>query len=717
LRQNIFILNLTDTKGNFQIIMAILSKSKQLNKELTLFNIYTIATGATIASGFFLLPGLAYTQAGPAMVLSYLIAAIPVIPALFSTAELSTAMPRAGGVYFFLDRSMGPMMGTIGGLGTWLALILKTAFALVGIGAYASLYLPDVDMLPVAVGFAIFFGLINLFGARRSGFFQIVLVFGLLFLLSIFTGSGLPKINFRYFSGFFDQSTASIFSTAGLVYVSYVGLSKIASVSEEVKNPEKNIPWAMFLSLGTAIIVYVTGTFIITGLVPADVLKNNLTPVAAAAEVSMGQPGAVLMTIAAVFAFFSVANAGILSCSRYPLAMSRDHLMPRFLRKLSKNKTPMNAVILTVTIVLLVLVFFEPARIAKLAGAFQLLLFALISIAVIVMRESRLVSYDPGFKSPLYPWMQIFGIIAPCWLIFEMGLIPSLFTLGLFVMSILWYFYYSRGKVARDGAIYHIFARLGERRDEGLDTELRSILKEKGLRDQDPFDAVVASAGFIDVQEETTFDKIVSLASERLGKIFKVEANVLKNTFLEGTQIGATPVSHGAALPHLRLPGINHAEMVMVRTKTGVRVKIDRHFVGPEGANEPIHAFFFLISPEENPGQHLRILAQIASHVDDHTFLNRWLSLDNEQDLKELLLREDRYLSLTLQPGSRAGALIGTQIQNLELPHGSLIALIHRNGELIVPSGNTVLETYDRLTIIGYPEGVKLLYERYLDIY
>jgi len=104
-------------------------------------------------------------------VLSYLIAAIPVVPALFSTAELSTAMPRAGGVYFFLDRSMGPLVGTIGGIGTWLALLLKTSFALIGIGAYASLFLPQTPMLPIAIGFAIIFGFINLLGAKKAGIF------------------------------------------------------------------------------------------------------------------------------------------------------------------------------------------------------------------------------------------------------------------------------------------------------------------------------------------------------------------------------------------------------------------------------------------------------------------------------------------------------------------------------------------------------------------
>ena len=115
--------------------MAILHKSKQMKKELDLFSVYAIATGATIASGFFLLPGIAFAKAGPAMVLSYLIAAVPLLPAVCSMAELSTAMPRAGGIYYFLDRSLGPLWGTIGGIGTWLALSFKAAFALIGIGA------------------------------------------------------------------------------------------------------------------------------------------------------------------------------------------------------------------------------------------------------------------------------------------------------------------------------------------------------------------------------------------------------------------------------------------------------------------------------------------------------------------------------------------------------------------------------------------------------
>ena len=117
-------------------------KQKPLKKELDLFHVYAIATGTTLSAGFFLLPGLAALEAGPAVPLVYLIAVIPLVPAMFSIIELATAMPRAGGVYYFLDRTMGPMVGTVGGFGKWSAMVLKVAFALIGMGAYIKLFFP-----------------------------------------------------------------------------------------------------------------------------------------------------------------------------------------------------------------------------------------------------------------------------------------------------------------------------------------------------------------------------------------------------------------------------------------------------------------------------------------------------------------------------------------------------------------------------------------------
>ena len=93
-------------------------KKQKLKKELGLFDVYAIATGVTLSAGFFLLPGLAAVEVGSGIPLAYLLAGLLITPGLVSMAELATAMPRAGGVYYFLDRSMGPLMGTVGGFGT-----------------------------------------------------------------------------------------------------------------------------------------------------------------------------------------------------------------------------------------------------------------------------------------------------------------------------------------------------------------------------------------------------------------------------------------------------------------------------------------------------------------------------------------------------------------------------------------------------------------------
>ena len=694
--------------------MAILHKSKRLKKELSLFDIYALATGVTLSSGFFLLPGLAAAHAGPAVTISYLIAALHFVPAVFCMVELSTAMPRAGGIYYFLDRSFGPLFGTIGGLGTWLALILKTAFALIGIGAYVGLFLPEIPIQPLAIAFAIIFGAINLSGAKKTSKFQIILVIGLLFTIFGFSGFGLLNLKAKHFSNYFASGFDSIYATAGLVYISYMGLTNIASVSEEVKNPERNLTLGMMLALGTAVLIYGLGTTVMVGILPPAEFHNNLTPVTAVAQKFGGNIGAIVMTIAAILAFFSVSNAAILSASRYPLAMSRDHILPRFFRFLTKKyRTPKIAIYITVGLVILCLVLFEPTRIAKLAGAFQLLLFALSSLAVIIMRESHLASYDPGYRSPCYPWMQIIGIIAPLILIFKMGMAPILFTFALVFAGSLWYFFYARKRVNRCGAIYHVFARLGEQRYVGLDRELRGILQEKGLRKEDPFDMVIARARFIDLKNKVAFEYVVQKAAAQIAHRLNHPVEMFVREFLNGTRVGATPVSHGVALPHTRLPSLEHPELVMVRAKQGVVVDVDDDLLVDHDADNPVYAFFFLVSPEEKPSQHLRLLAQIAERATDEDFMHEWMDCENEQEIKEILHRDEYFIYLVLGKDTKAASMIGEAVRDVDLPAGCMIEIVHRGDDIQIPREDTVLQEGDRLTIIGGPLGIQNIHQQY----
>jgi mannitol/fructose-specific phosphotransferase system IIA component (Ntr-type) len=393
--------------------------------------------------------------------------------------------------------------------------------------------------------------------------------------------------------------------------------------------------------------------------------------------------------------------------------MARDNLVPSVFATLSRRGAPKIAVLTTVGAVLFfLLILRDPTGIAKLASAFQLLMFGLLCLAVIVMRQSGLESYDPGFRSPLYPWMQIVGILAPFWVIAEMGWLPILFTFTLVLLAILWYHGYARKRVDRHGAIYHVFELLGRRRYAGLDRELRSILKEKGLRAEDPFEEVVARADVISARRRDSFERIVRRASRKLSQRLPCTAETLTEGFLQGTRIGATPVSGGVALPHLRLPDINEPEMVLARCPTPIAVTTGDVF-GAQSPPSETRAIFFLVSPDGNPGQHLRLLAELAGRVDRDGFLHSWTSAEDEQQLKEILLRGDRHLSLPVVTGTATEPLIGRALREVEWPEGCLVAVIRREGETIVPRGQTVVEEGDWLTVIGSGRGIRDLRRRF----
>ena len=433
-------------------------KHEKLKKELGLWDVYAIATGAMFSSGFFLLPGLAAAETGPSVFLAYLVSGLIVLPTMFSVAELATAMPKAGGTYYIIDRSLGPIIGTIGGYGSWLALVLKSAFALIGMGAYLAIYF-DISIVPVAIVLTLVFGALNIFGAKETTTLQKILVATLISIMIFYILQGVfavlsldfVEVTYQQFTPLFTNGAGGFFATVGMVFVSYAGLTKVASIAEEVKNPDRNIPYGMFLSIITAIIVYVAGVYIMVALLEPSAFREDLTPVATAGKVFMdwlpNDIGLLLVVVAAVAAFASTGNAGIMSASRYPLAMARDHLITEKFSKIGKTGTPFWAIIATVLLMIFFLLAFNVAEVAKLASAFQLLLFALLNLCVIVMRESKIEGYDPGFNSPWYPWIQIGGMILSIVLILEMGFLSILFTLAVSFFALIWYFYYASDKI------------------------------------------------------------------------------------------------------------------------------------------------------------------------------------------------------------------------------------------------------------------------------
>ena len=716
-------------------------KDGTLEKPLTFIKVYALATGATLSAGFFLLPGFAYSVAGPSIVIAYVLAGLLMIPGILCKVELATAMPRAGGTYYFLDRSLGPLAGTIGGIGTWLAMVLKACFALVGLSAYLALLVPSlIETLGasnVALILTLLFGLLNLFGAKKSGSFQVVLVLFLLILLAVFITVGLPEIKKENLLPLFELKHDNLVNTesstydnllinieqflaaTGLVFIAYVGATKVASVSEEVEDPEKVLPRGIFLSHLTSMVFYTLGILVIVGVISKGELSNfggsglpDATPASTAAKIiapSMPNIASSILAIAALAGLFSVANASILSASRYPLAMARDKLMPKAFEKIDTSGTPRSGVLLTVGLILILLLILDPMKIAKLASAFQLIMFSLLALSILVMRESGLDSYDPGYRLPFYPWLPIIGIICPIVLIFYMGALAIIFSSVLILISAIWYFLYARSKVVRSGAIYHMFARLGKRRFDPLDIELREIMKEKGLRAEDPFDEVIAESEVVDLIPGKSFEDAITKASVLLStRIKTLDKNEICNQLLEGTRIGATPVTGGVALPHLRLNNIENPYMVIIRSLDGINPP---NYIEntKEQENKKINAIFVLLSPENNPALHLRLLAQLAGSVEREDFLPMWADARSAQEIREVLLRNERFVSLVLLENTPTEALINHDLRSPLLPENTLVVMIRRRGKMVVPKGNTTLKHGDRITILGEPKAIQTI--------
>ncbi len=701
-------------------------KHEKLKKQLGLFDVYAISTGAMFSSGFFLLPGIASSYSGPSVILAYLLGGILVLPAMLSVAELSTALPRAGGPYYFLDRSLGPMVGTIGGLGTWMALIFKSAFALVGMGAYLGLFF-DIQIKPVAITLTLLFMLMNIIGVKKTTRLQnsfVIILIGILILFVVqglfeLFGVGMDTIVETQLTPFLPFGYNGLLATIGLVFVSYAGLTQIASVAEEVKNPDRNIPLGMVLSLITATVIYVLGVFVMVGVLQPETLHDDLTPVATAAleffDLFPEPIGLILIVIAAIAAFASTGNAGIMSAARYPLAMARDKLIWKRMAMVGRFKTPSVSIIMTGGIMIVFILVLNVENIAKLASAFMLLIFGLLNLAVIVMRESKIEEYDPGFNSPLYPGMQIAGMLITTLLIVEMGILAIAFTSLVTVFCIGWYYYYAYSRVKRQGAIYHVHARLGEYRYQGLETEMRDILREKGLRDEDPYEKIVARSVVIDEKSgKLSYKTIVRQASAQLAPRFNIEAESLSKLFLEAQKSGTIPIGKGVVINHLKIDRDHPTEMALVR----IPESIDLDTEGYESLNkedrsdsEKVYSIIFIVSSEKKSGQHLRTLSHMAEMIDTPSFLERWKNADHEGELREILLRDERFINITVSMENETRTMTGHKVKEIELPGNSLIAILNRDGKLTIPHGDTIIKEGDRLSIIGEKEDIKRVKE------
>jgi len=603
----------------------------KLKRELNFVQVFSIACGAMISSGIFILPGIAHAKAGPAVIISYLLAGILATTGMLSQAELVSAMPKAGGTYFYVTRSLGPAVGTVDGLFTWLSLSLKSAFALVGMAAFTILIV-GTSIHIIAVFFCIIFIVINLIGIKEAGKTQVILVSGLLALMLFYIFRGFPAVNVHNFDPFAPNGAAAVFSTAGFVFISFGGLLKIASIAEEVKNPGRTIPLAMIFSLLVVTIIYMLVIFVTSGVLGAEKLDHSLTPISDAAGAFLGTPGRILLSIAAILAFISTANAGIMSASRYPLALSRDNLLPGFLSKTNmRYRTPHFSILLTGSLMIMSL-FLKLNVLVKAASTVLILTYLFSCISIIILRESRVQNYRPIFKSPLYPWIQIIGIIGFGFLIFGMGKEALVTIFVLSILGFLVYFLYGRKRTKMQYALLHIVERVSDKQlltSRSLESELKEIVMERDDIKKDRFDTIIEKSTILDIEKKMEIHEFFNIIAETLSDKINMQPATLLKLLLKREQQSSTAIRGDLAIPHIIIEGKEIFSILVARCKQGI-------YFSKSAQN--VRAIFVIIGTTDERNFHLRALASIAQIVQEPDFEKKWRNAKDSEALRDIIL-------------------------------------------------------------------------------
>ena len=625
-----------------------MDKGHQLSRTLGLWDVFSIAAGAMISSGLFVLPAIVYRIGGPSIIASYMLASLLILPSVFAKAELATAMPRSGGTYFYVKRSIGGLWGLFCGLSDWFSLAMKSAFAIMGMALFARMFcqyafeyeLNDAALKSVAVVCCLFFGGMNWVSVKTTARFQNFLVLYMLVMLSVFVVMGISSVKMGRFEPFVASGAPhgkwTILVLAGAVFVSFGGLTKVTAIAEEVHLPGKRLPTGMLLAWAVVSIFYTAVVFVTVGVLDSVRLAESDAPISTGANVFMGTTGVVLLTLAALAAFVTTANGGILAASRSPMAMSRDHLLPAGLAQVSKRfGTPGYSILITCGLMTLSMVFLELELLVKTASALLLLMFLMDNVSVILMRQSKIQTYRPKFKVPFYPYLPIATIVIYVVLLLEMGLVPLCISGGFLIASAIWYKLYVAKRVQRDSAVMHVVQQVTDReiKSPTLENELRDILFERDNIIADRFDHLLTDCTIFDLEGQKTAQEVFEQAAAVFSEKLSIDKQVLVDKLLAREAEGSTVLETGLAIPHVVIEGKKKFQILPVRAGDGIDFP---------HAKEPVKTVFFLAGTKDERNYHLRALMAIAQIVQENDFYDRWFAARDADALRNLLLLSKR---------------------------------------------------------------------------
>ncbi len=428
-----------------------------------------------IGAGIFVLPGAAVERAGPLAAVAFVLGGAIALLTALSASELGTAMPKSGGAYYYVNHALGPLFGSVAGWSNWMGLAFASAFYMTGFGQYVVLFLPVPDLTVggvtlaatklVALAGAALFVFVNYVGAKETGRLQNVIVVTLVGILAAFTAVGALNADLATLRPIVppDRGFAPLLPVTGLVFVSYLGFVQITSVAEEIKDPGRNLPRAVIGSVLIVTTIYALVLVTVLAAVDNSLVAGNDTAVVDVARALAGPLGAAALLFGGLLATASSANASILASSRINFAMGRDRIVSAELNEIHPRfGTPYRSIGVTGAFILLFVLVADVETLATAGSVLHLLIYGLLNVALIVMREADPEDYRPDYRVPLYPLVPALGAVVSFALIAFIEPFVVLLSLAFVAFAGLWYLGYARGKADKQGVLGHYILHRSE---------------------------------------------------------------------------------------------------------------------------------------------------------------------------------------------------------------------------------------------------------------
>lgn len=447
------------------------NKDGHLVRSLKVRDILALGVGTIVSASIFTLPGeVAAMHTGPAVAISFILAAIAAGLVAFAYAEMSAAMPFAGSAYSWINVIFGEFWGWVAG---W-ALLAEYFIALAFVGSGLS---ANFRALIAPLGWKLPASLSNAFGTD-GGIVDIISIVSIA-LVSILVSNGLGKVarvenalvvlkviaillfvvvgataikhsNFVPFIPKYHETAngsfggwQGIYAGVAMIFLSYIGFDSVAANSAEAIDPEKTMPRGIIGSLVIAVILFVSVSLVLVGVVPYQKYAGNAEPVGLALRYAGHPVVAVIVQTIAVFGMFTALIGMTMAGSRLIYSFGRDGMLPKWLGKIDKDHRPNNAVLAITVAAIIIGTLFPFSAISQLVSAGTLIAFMFVSIAIIPLRKREGNDIvDPSFKMPLYPVLPILAFLASLVVFLGLDIQAKVYALAWFIIGVIIYLTY-----------------------------------------------------------------------------------------------------------------------------------------------------------------------------------------------------------------------------------------------------------------------------------